>query len=644
MTTSPAWANIATMRKSTFLRLLSYVKPYWAWTLLALLAAIVFALSSGASLGMILPVFDDVLKVSGGESENRELVPMLREDVGTRLQRVGSELGSLDLAGAADALGETGSALRQSLKASKPQQALAAVIAVLVLLILIKNSSSFMQTFFLAKVEQGVLYDLRMSIFDRLLSLDLDYYSRSRSGELLSRVTADVDRLRNALTQALINLTKQATLLVVFVGLAVWASWKLALVTLVVLPPAMVLILVIGRMLRRRSHRSQERMADFASILHEMIQGIRIVKGFSMEDFEAGRFRRMLSRHRSFEISLRRLRALSGPMTEVLGALASSVILWFGGRAVISGDGMTAGRFFVFLGAALSMMDPIKKLSKANAKIQTGMASAERIFKVLDERPVIVEASEAVELERFRDEIVYENVCFEYVRGERVLTNINLSISRGEVVALVGPSGGGKSTLADLLPRFYDPVEGRITIDGIDLQDVRLSSLRTMMGIVTQETVLFNDTVYSNIAYGMTDIDMERVREAAAIANALKFIEDLPAGLDTPIGERGVTLSGGQRQRLAIARAVLKDPEILIFDEATSALDTHAERQVQKAIDGLMRQRTALVIAHRLSTIRKASMVYYVEDGRIMERGTHEKLLARKGRYSRLYEMQFAED
>jgi subfamily B ATP-binding cassette protein MsbA len=632
------------MRKSTFLRLLSFVKPYWASTLCAMLAAVVFALSSGASLGMILPVFDDVLKVSGGDSGQRELIPLVREDVGRQLDRVWQGISHADLSEAGDALGDTGTALRESLRRSKPQQALAAVIIALIFLITLKNLSGFMQTFFLSRVEQGVLYDLRMRIFRRLLSLDLDYYSRSRSGEILSRVTADVDRLRNALTQALIHITKQSLLLVVFVTLALWASWKLALITLVVLPPAMLLIVLIGKMLRRRSHHSQERMADFASILHEMIQGIRIVKGFSMEEFEAQRFRSMLRHHRENEISLRRLKALSAPLTEVLGAVASAVILWFGGRAVIAGDGMSAGRFFVFLAAALSLMDPIKKLSKANAQIQTGMASAERVFRVLDEKPMIVEAPDAVALEDLRDEIVYENVCFEYVPGERVLENISLSISRGEVVALVGPSGGGKSTLAELLPRFYDPVAGRITIDGTDLRDVSIGSLRRMMGIVTQETVLFNDTVRSNIAYGLESIGMDRVREAAVVANALEFIQRLPQGFDTVIGERGVTLSGGQRQRLAIARAVLKDPAILIFDEATSALDTRAERQVQKAIDGLVSSRTALVIAHRLSTVRKASMVYYVEDGRIMERGTHEDLLARGGRYSRLYELQFAED
>lgn len=632
------------MRKSTFLRLLAFVKPYWAGTLCALMAAIVFALSSGASLGMILPVFDDVLKVSGGDGGSEDLVVLLRRDVGAQLGQVGDELVALDVAGAADALGRTGSVLRQSLRLARPEQALGAVIAVLVFLILLKNSASFLQTFFLSRVEQSVLFDVRMRIFDRLLSLDLDYYTRSRSGEILSRVTADVDRLRTALTQTLINLTKQTTLLLVFVGLAVWASWKLALVTLIVLPPSMVLILLIGRVLRRRSHRSQERMADFASILHEMVQGIRIVKGFSMEGFEAGRFRSMLARHRSYEISLRRLRAVSGPLTEVLGAVASAVILWFGGRAVLAGDGMTAGRFFVFLAAALSLMDPIKKLSKANAQIQTGMASAERIFRILDEKPVIVESPQAVSIEQLENEIVYEGVSFEYLPGEPVLRDINLTIARGEVVALVGPSGGGKSTLADLLPRFYDPTSGRITIDGTDLRRLKVSSLRQMMGIVTQETVLFNDSVRNNIAYGVAEIGMDRVRDAAAVANALEFIDRLPNGFDTVIGERGVTLSGGQRQRLAIARAVLKDPAILIFDEATSALDTRAERQVQKAIDGLVSSRTALVIAHRLSTVRKASMVFYIENGMIMERGTHEELLAGGGRYSRLYELQFSED
>jgi subfamily B ATP-binding cassette protein MsbA len=366
------------------------------------------------------------------------------------------------------------------------------------------------------------------------------------------------------------------------------------------------------------------------------------VKAFSMEKFEEGRFNRVLRSHARYETSLQRLKALAAPLTEILGAAACGVIFWYGGQSVLQGGGMTAGQFFVFLGAALSMMDPVKDLSKAHARIMAGLASGDRVFRILDEKPSVIEAPDALEKADLEESISFENVSFSYER-EPVLKDVSLSLSKGEIVALVGPSGAGKSTLADMLPRFIDPDEGRILLDGVDLRCVSLSSLRKLMGVVTQETVLFNDSIRSNIAYGLSDIPEERIREAARVANIIDFVDELPDGFDTPIGERGVTLSGGQRQRLAIARAVLKNPAVLILDEATSSLDTESERLVQQAIDSLVRGRTCLMIAHRLSTIRHATRIVFLEAGRIAESGTHADLMARNGRYRRLYNLQFGD-
>jgi len=630
------------MKTNIFHRILSLAAPYKGKVVLSIFSALVFAASSGATLAMILPIFDDVLGEDDDSARNLDLGHAMSITVLPGLEEMSDAAMQGDLTRAATAAGKVPGAFMEGIHLSSRSQALLAVIITVVVMIFIKNVACFFQTYFVAAVEEGMLRDLRLKVYTHLLGLDLGFFSRSRSGELTSRLTADVVRIKGTVTQSLVSALRQVFLLIIYFSLTLWVSWKLTLVTLAVLPPSMLLIFILGKSLRRKSHRSQEKMADFASFLSETISGVRVVKAFAMESFERKKFIDSVDAHRNYEISLRRMKALSGPMTEFLGAVAAAVILWFGGNAVISGDGMSAGKFMVFLAAALSMMDPAKGLSKAYASIMEGLAAGERVFGIVDTVPAIVEVSDPVVPDGLKESIRFENVTFGYDPQKPVLKNINLEIKAGEIVALVGPSGGGKSTLADMIPRFYDPGGGRILLDGIDLKQLSISGLRGLLGVVTQETVLFNDSVFNNIAYGGADISSELVIQAAETANALEFIEELPKGFQTVIGERGVTLSGGQRQRLAIARAVLKNPPLLIFDEATSALDTKSEQLVQKAIDRLVEGRTSLVIAHRLSTVMKASRVLYIDDGMILEEGTHQSLLALNGRYRTLWELQFS--
>ena len=634
---------VSTMKKkSTVLRILSYLRPYWKWMTGAMLCMILFALFSGASLGMILPLFDNVFSRTDTATEKCDFLPSLRQNTGEAFSNLGSEIISLHPRGVYTAGGELLKGLRDTFRESDPQQVLIVIVLGLIFIVLLKNFLGFMQVFFLSRAEQGVVASIRGSLYNHLLQLDMGFYTSVRSGDVMARFTSDVGNMNWAMTEMMMSVPRQFVLLLVYLGLALWASWRLALITLLVFPPAMLFILILSRRLRKKTHYSQERLSDFSAILQETIFGIRIVKAFSMEKFEGSRFAGILDIHRRTETSLQRERAFASPVTEIMGSIASGFIMWYGGSAVLSGGSLSTGRFLVFLAASLSMMKPIKMISTANSRIQTGIASAERVFELMDTEPAIKQPVDPVPFDSFHDRIEFRDVCFSYETGIPVLTDLSFSLDKGEIIALVGPSGGGKSTIADLIPRFYDPDSGSILIDGSDLRAIDLEGLRRNLGVVTQETVLFNDTVRNNIAYGEESIPIEKIRLAAEVANALEFIEDLPNGFSTVIGERGARLSGGQRQRLAIARAVLKDPDILIFDEATSALDTHSERQVQKAIDGLIEGRTSLIIAHRLSTITKATRVLYIDKGRIVESGTHPELLELNGKYRLLYDMQFS--
>jgi len=512
----------------------------------------------------------------------------------------------------------------------------------IMLIALAKNLFLYLQGFFMAFVQQSVIRSLRDNLFRKYQRLSLEYFHSRRTGQIISRVTNDVVVLNESVDIGFNNLVADSVMAVTFLSFLVILSWKLTLLAMVVLPLVFGFIWFVGKTLRRYSERSQRKMADVNSVLEEAVNNTRIVKAFSMEKFETGKFLKTTTEYFRSLLRMTRIRHLASPINDTLISFAGVVILLYAGSRIIAGSGeMDAGDFMTFVVAMFSMIKPVKSLSQIHIKLQEGMAAAERVFRVLDTDEKIVDPPDARQIDRFRDRIQYDRIDFSYSSGEQVLKDVTFEVKLGDVVAIVGPSGAGKSTLLDLLPRFYDPQRGAITIDGIDIATLSLASLRGLMGIVTQETYLFNDTVFNNIAYGLTGVSRDKVVAAARMANADRFIRELENDYDTLVGNRGVLLSGGQRQRLAIARALLKDPQILIFDEATSALDTESELLVQEAISRLMKDRTTLVVAHRLSTIVNADRIVVIDDGRIVEEGRHEDLVRSGGLYHRLYMMQF---
>lgn len=528
-----------------------------------------------------------------------------------------------------------------------PMTMLNFILVAIPVIFLIKGFFSFWKDFLMSNIGQLVVRDIRDALYTKLNELDLNYFSNKRSGELISRITNDVRLVENAVSYGLTDLVYQSAQAFIFIATAFFIHWKLTLIIFVMGPLIALPVVKIGRFIRKLSHRLQERMADINTLLYETISGVRIVKAFNMEDYEVSRFKKQnQDYYKTTMKSIKRMVAL-GPLTELIGALGAIFILNWIGRDVIRGE-MSPGALAVLMTSLLMMLRPIKKLTQVNVLIQQALAAEARIHDVLTSQPSLKDKDSAIKVVSFNDNIEFRNVWFGYEVANPgdlndsgyILKDINLKVNKGEVIAIVGPTGSGKTTLINLVLRFYDPQNGSMLMDGRDFRDLNTKSIRDLMGIVTQETVLFNDTVRANIAYGHLEASNDAIMEAAEKAFAHNFIKDMPQGYDTIVGDRGFKLSGGEKQRLTIARAILKDPPVLILDEATSALDAASERYVQEALDYLMKNRTVFVIAHRLSTIRKANRILVVNEGRIVESGNHEQLLQKGGLYSHLHSLQ----
>ena len=591
-------------------RLLELVKPYWTKLAFAMVCMVFVSFLTAAQAFLVKPALDGVFLKT-------EQIPQSVKNIIIQLH--------LD-----------------SLLLKKGMEMLLILPIVIILLFLFKGIFEYGQAYLMNYVGLRIVADIREKLYNHLQILSLSFFTKTPTGILISRITNDVNLIQGSVSNAITGLLKDVFTVLGLIAVVFYRDWKLGIIALLIFPLSIIPIKEFGKRLRKFSRKSQQRMGSITTFLHETIAGNRIVKAFNMEEYEKRRFAE--ENNRFFKIVLKRvkIRAFSHPLMELLGGIAVAIIIWVGGYRVIRGE-LTPGAFFSFMTALFMLYAPIRDLNKVNLEVQEGLAAAIRVFELLDTAPEIEDEEGAIPLPPVSEVVKFQNVSFKYDE-EIVLKDIALYVKVGEVIALVGMSGAGKTSLVNLLPRFYDVNKGQILIDGHDIRKVTIKSLRDQMALVTQQTILFNDTARNNIAYGSLKCSDQEIIEAAKAANAHDFIQRLPQGYETIIGEQGVKLSGGERQRLSIARALLKNAPILILDEATSSLDSDSETEVQKALEELMRGRTVFVIAHRLSTIRNAHRIIVLSDGQIVEEGTHEELIALGGEYRRLYDLQFKDD
>ena len=609
------------MKESSLKRLFRFVLAHWPFLLLSTLAAFFFVIFNSASIWITATMINNIL-IDFNEMlvENQRLASLSELTMNDRLKLFSNSL-----------------LLRDT--------AISTVSAVCVALIVVfsaKNISLYIKNITLSIVQYRLIRDLRNKLYSHFHYLSLSYFNKNKSGELTAVLVNDIDNMRNSLSIMFQKLFVEPINIIILMSLLFIVSTKLALIALLIIPVSGIIIFGISHSIRRRSARSQAQLAGMTSMIAETIGSMRIVKAFATKGFEINRFAKETQKYYKLMIRRDRLRFVSSPVSETFGATIAALLLWVGARDVLVIESISSEDFLRFILLLFSLFQPLKNLTNVVNELQNGLASADRVFAIMDIKSDIQDVDNAFKVKDLNSSLSFNDVSFTYGnKDEKVLNNINFKINKGEIFALVGPSGAGKSTLVDLIPRFYDTLSGSIKIDGKDIKDLELKSLRSLMGIVTQETFLFDDTVKANISYGVENISDDEIKDASKAANAHEFIKKLPDGYNTIIGERGVSLSAGQKQRIAIARAIVKNPPILILDEATSSLDSESEKHVQSAIENLMSERTVFVIAHRLSTVHNANKILVLENGQIVQEGKHDDLINVDGLYKQLHKMQF---